>query len=201
METTTLPPLPYAEDALQPALSARTLSIHHDKHLAAYVDNLRKLLPGTAWESSRVEDIICHAQSGAILNNAGQVYNHVRYFEQFERTPAQREPGGMLREAIDRAFGGMEALRETLEREGASLFGSGWVWLCASKEGALHVAQYANAGCPLRDGLAALLTYDVWEHAYYLDYQNRRADYLSALWPVIDWRVVETRYATLTGQA
>ena len=195
--------LPYAIDALEPVISKQTLEFHHGKHLAAYVNNLNALLPGSGFEEASLEEIVCKA-TGGILNNAGQILNHELYFGQFfdkrsgkaERTApkADNAPKGKLAEAIVRDFGSFEAFKEEFQKKGATLFGSGWVWLSADKDGKLVITQEANAANPIQKGLKPLLTFDVWEHAYYLDYQNRRPDHLAALWQIIDWEVIGKRY-------
>ena len=195
--------LPYAIDALEPVISKQTLEFHHGKHLAAYVNNLNALLPGSGFEEASIEEIVCKA-TGGILNNAGQILNHELYFGQFfdkrsgkaERTApkADNAPTGKLAEAIVRDFGSFEAFKEAFQKSGATLFGSGWVWLSADKDGKLVITQEANAANPIQKGLKPLLTFDVWEHAYYLDYQNRRPDHLAALWQIIDWEVIGKRY-------
>lgn len=192
----TLVELPYAPESLQPAISARTLSFHHGKHLQAYVDNLNKLLPGSAFEGKSLEEIVCQAPAGAIFNNAGQILNHELYFLQFRPVgEGQQKPSGALAAQIDKQWGGFEAFKQEFEAKGVSLFGSGWVWLAAEKDGSLVITQEVNASNPLVRGLSPLLTFDVWEHAYYLDYQNRRAAHLSALWQIVDWSVIEARYS------
>ena len=185
--------LPYAMDALEPVISKQTLEFHHGKHLAGYVNNLNGLLPGSGFEEARLEEIVCKA-SGGMLNNAGQILNHNMYFEQFAAPKADNAPAGKLAEAIARDFGAFEAFKEAFQKSGATLFGSGWVWLSADKDGKLVITQEANAANPLQKGLKPLLTFDVWEHAYYLDYQNRRPDHLAALWQIIDWKVIEKRF-------
>ena len=185
--------LPYAIDALEPIISKRTLEFHHGKHLAAYVNNLNALLPGSGLEEAHLEEIVCKA-SGGILNNAGQVLNHELYFGQFTGKPTKKEPTGRLAEAIIRDFGSIEAFKEEFQKKGATLFGSGWVWLSADTEGKLVITQETNASNPVQKGLKPLLTFDVWEHAYYIDYQNRRPDHLAALWQIVNWDIVEQRY-------
>ncbi len=189
----TLISLPYAPDALSPAISAETLSFHHGKHLQTYVTNLNALLPGSGFEESTLEDIVRNAQGG-ILNNAGQLLNHNLYFTQFKPATEDNAPSGQLAEALQETFGSFEAFKDEFEKKGTTLFGSGWVWLAADDKGKLCITQEANAGNPLRSGLKPLMTFDVWEHAYYLDYQNRRAAHLAALWPIINWDEVERRY-------
>ena len=185
--------LPYAIDALEPVISKQTLEFHHGKHLAGYMNNLHGLLPGSGFEDASLEDIVCKA-SGGMLNNAGQILNHNMYFEQFMAPKADNAPTGKLVDAIVRDFGSFEAFKETFQKSGATLFGSGWVWLSADKDGKLVITQETNAANPIQKGLKPLLTFDVWEHAYYLDYQNRRPDHLAALWQIIDWKVIEKRY-------
>ena len=184
--------LPYAIDALEPVISKQTLEFHHGKHLAGYVNNLNGLLPGSGFEEASLEEIVCKA-SGGMLNNAGQILNHNLYFEQYRAPKADNAPTGQLAEAIVRDFGSFEAFKEAFQKGGATLFGSGWVWLSADKDGKLVITQEANAANPIQKGLKPLLTFDVWEHAYYLDYQNRRPDHLAALWQIIDWQVIESR--------
>ncbi len=182
--------LPYELDALEPVISKQTLEFHHGKHLAAYVNNLNALLDGSGFEEATLEEIVCKAEGG-ILNNAGQILNHELYFGQFCGKPAKSEPTG---NAIANTFGSFEAFKEEFQKKGATLFGSGWVWLSADRAGQLFITQEANAANPVQKGLTPLLTFDVWEHAYYLDYQNRRPDHLSALWSIINWEEVERRY-------
>ena len=185
--------LPYANDALEPVISKQTLEFHHGKHLAAYVNNLNGLFPGSGFEEASLEEIVCKA-TGGILNNAGQILNHELYFGQFSSPKADNAPTGKLAEAIVRAFGSFEAFKEAFQKSGATLFGSGWVWLSADKDGKLVITQEVNAANPIQKGLKPLLTFDVWEHAYYLDYQNRRPDHLAALWQIINWEVIGKRY-------
>lgn len=181
--------LPYAPEALG-VISGNTLGFHHGKHLKAYVDNLNKLLPGSGMENLPISEVIKRSKGG-LFNNAGQVLNHVMYFEQFGKE--QHEPEGKMLEMIVRDFGSVENFKKEFEQKGATLFGSGWVWLSMNAEGHLVITQEVNANNPVQSGLVPLLTFDVWEHAYYLDYQNRRADYLAALWQIVDWKVVESR--------
>ena len=184
--------LPYAMAALDPVISKQTLEFHHGKHLAGYVNNLNGLLPGSGFEEASLEEIVCKA-SGGILNNAGQILNHNLYFGQFTAPKADNAPTGKLAETIVRDFGTFEAFKEGFQKAGTTLFGSGWVWLSADMDGKLVITQEANAANPVQKGLKPLLTFDVWEHAYYLDYQNRRPDHLAALWQIIDWDVIESR--------
>lgn len=186
--------LPYAEDALEPVISRQTIGFHHGKHLQAYVNNLNALLPGTPFEGQLLEDIVRQAEGG-MLNNAGQILNHELYFGQFKAPKADNQPTGRLAEAIVKDFGSFEAFKDEFQKKGAALFGSGWVWLSADADGKLVITQEVNAANPVQRGLTPLLTFDVWEHAYYLDYQNRRPDHLAALWQIVDWEVVGQRYA------
>ncbi len=193
MEKFTLMTLPYAQDALEPVISKETIGFHHGKHLAGYVNNLNVMLEGSPLEGLPLEEIVLKADGG-VLNNSGQILNHEMYFEQFTGKPGKPAPAGKLAEAIERDFGSFEAFKEEFVKKGATLFGSGWVWLSADKDGKLVISQEANAANPIQKGLKPLLTFDVWEHAYYLDYQNRRPDHLAALWQIIDWNVIENRY-------
>ena len=185
--------LPYAIDALEPVISKQTLEFHHGKHLAGYVNNLNALLEGSPLAGLPLEEIVLKA-TGGMLNNAGQILNHNLYFEQYRAPKADNAPTGPLADAIVRDFGSFEAFKEAFQKGGATLFGSGWVWLSADKDGKLVITQEPNAANPIQKGLKPLLTFDVWEHAYYLDYQNRRPDHLAALWQIIDWNVIEQRY-------
>ena len=185
--------LPYAQDALEPVISKETIAFHHGKHLAGYVNNLNGLLEGSPLAELPLEEIVLKAEGG-ILNNAGQILNHELYFGQFSAPKADNKPIGKLAEAIQLQFGSFEAFKEEFQKKGATLFGSGWVWLSADKDGKLVITQEPNAANPIQKGLKPLLTFDVWEHAYYLDYQNRRPDHLAALWQIIDWEVIEKRY-------
>ena len=194
--------LPYAADALEPVISARTLGFHHGKHLQGYVDNLNKLLPGTPYEGLPLDEIARQAD-GAIFNNAGQILNHELYFTQFRPFEASEAgaagdsaegPTGALAERIALQWGSLDAFKEEFVAKGAGLFGSGWVWLSAAPDGSLVITQESGAGNPVTRGLKPLLTFDVWEHAYYLDYQNRRPAHLAELWKIVDWKVVGERY-------
>ena len=185
--------LPYATDALEPVISKETIAFHHGKHLAGYVNNLNAMLEGSPLAGLPLEEIVLKAEGG-LLNNAGQILNHELYFGQFTGKPGKPAPTGKLAEAIVRDFGSFEAFKEEFQKKGATLFGSGWVWLSADKDGKLVITQETNAANPIQKGLKPLLTFDVWEHAYYLDYQNRRPDHLAALWQIINWEVVENRY-------
>ena len=193
MENYKLMALPYAPEALEPVISRETIAFHHGKHLAGYVNNLNALLPGTEWERLPLEEIVKQA-NGGVLNNAGQILNHNLYFGQFAGKPTKAAPAGKLADVLVRDFGSFEAFKEEFQKKGATLFGSGWVWLSADSDGKLVITQEPNAANPVQKGLKPLLTFDVWEHAYYLDYQNRRPDHLAALWQIIDWGVIEQRY-------
>ena len=183
-----MPALPY--ERLGAVISKETLGYHHGKHLKAYVDNLNKLLPGSGLEGLPLTEVVRKAEGG-MFNNAGQVLNHAMYFEQFSNTP--QPISARFSALLERDFGSVEAFKKEFEQKGTTLFGSGWVWLSADKGGKLVITQQKNAENPVTEGLNPLLTFDVWEHAYYLDYQNRRADYLAALWQIVDWQVVESR--------
>ena len=188
----TLINLPYADNALEPVISARTISFHHGKHLQAYVDNLNKLLPGTPWEGLPLDEIVKQSD-GAVFNNAGQILNHNMYFTQFAPSPASPDQAGKLVKQIVKQWGTLDAFKDDFIAKGVGLFGSGWVWLAAAPDGSLAITQEPGAGNPLTKGLRPILTFDVWEHAYYLDFQNRRAAQLQALWPLVDWAVLEER--------
>ena len=183
-----MPTLGY--DNLGKVISKETLSFHHGKHLKAYVDNLNKALPGSGLEGLSLVEVVKKADGG-MFNNAGQVLNHAMYFEQFSNSPKTMSP--KLTALLERNFGSVEAFKKEFEQKGVTLFGSGWVWLSMDKEGKLVITQQKNAENPVTKGLKPLLTFDVWEHAYYLDYQNRRADHLAALWQIVDWAVIEER--------
>ena len=187
--------LPYEMGALAPVISAETLSFHHGKHLQAYVDNLNKLLPGSEYEGMTLEDIVRKAPAGAVFNNAGQILNHELYFTQFKpASEAVQNPEGALAAQIEKQWDSVEAFKAEFEAKGVGLFGSGWVWLSADADGSLVITQELGASNPIVKGLKPLLTFDVWEHAYYLDYQNRRAAHLAALWQIVDWKVIAARY-------
>ena len=191
----TLPELPYAIDALAPAISRETLEFHWGKHHQTYVNNLNNLVEGTDWAEKSLEEIILDAEGG-LFNNAAQAWNHDFYFATLSPAP-QRMPSGPLLEAVNAAFGDTDSLRQNMTQAAVSLFGSGWVWLAADDKGALSIVSKSNAGNPLTDGLHPLLAIDVWEHAYYIDYRNARADAVKALWQVIDWKAAVCRYDAL----
>ena len=188
-----MPQLPYANNALEPVISQETIDYHYGKHLQTYVNNLNALVPGTEYQDMSLEEIIISAPDGAVFNNAGQVLNHTLYFLQFTPKQIQKEPSGKLAEAIERDYGNFSNFKKEMNAASASLFGSGWVWLAMDSKGTLHIIKEANGGNPLRKGMKPLLGFDVWEHAYYLDYQNRRADHIGRLWEIIDWPAIEKR--------
>lgn len=184
--------LPYAADALEPVISKATIEFHHGKHLQAYVNNLNNLIPGTKFENAPLEQIVAESD-GAIFNNAGQILNHNLYFTQFSPNGGG-EPKGKLADAIKATWGSFEDFKKEFNAAGAGLFGSGWVWLAKDKDGKLSITKEANGSNPVAKGLTPILGFDVWEHAYYLDYQNRRPDHLNALWQIVDWDAVGKRY-------
>ena len=187
-----LPKLPYEYDALEPAISKKTIEFHYGKHEQTYINNLNNLTKGTPYEDTPIETIIKEAD-GALFNNASQAWNHIFYF--FSFTPHKSEgPKGALAKAIDEKWGSFDAFKKAFVDAGVAQFGSGWVWLVKDKDGKLDIIKEGNAGNPMTKGYTPLLTFDVWEHAYYLYYQNRRADHLNGLWDIIDWKVVEERY-------
>lgn len=184
--------LPYAADALAPVISKETIEFHHGKHLQAYVNNLNNLIPGTKFENAPLEQIVAESD-GAIFNNAGQILNHNLYFTQFSPNGGG-SPKGKLAEAINATWGSFENFQKEFNTAGTGLFGSGWVWLAKDKDGKLSITKEPNGSNPVAHGLTPLLGFDVWEHAYYLDYQNRRPDHLAALWKIVDWDAVGKRY-------
>ena len=191
--TFTKPKLPYSPDALAPTLSEETINFHWGKHEQNYIDTLNSLIEGTEYQDMPLEDIITKSD-GKVFNNASQAWNHIFYFFQF--TPGgQKEPSGALLKQIESQFGSFEAFKEKFVDAGATIFGSGWVWLSSDDKGNLVITAARNAENPLTQGLRPLLVFDVWEHAYYLDYQNRRKDYLQKLWDIVDWSIVEIRYS------
>lgn len=189
--THSLPNLPYALNALDPFISQQTLEFHYGKHHQTYVNNLNQLIVGTRFENADLLTIIKEADGG-IFNNGAQVWNHTFYFESFSPTP-QKTPTGKLLELIEAKYQTFEQFKDTFSQKAVTLFGSGWAWLVLTPNGELDIVQTSNAGNPIRDGLKPLLTCDVWEHAYYLDYQNRRVEYVQKFWDIVDWKVVESR--------
>jgi superoxide dismutase, Fe-Mn family len=187
-----LPKLPYGKNALEPFISERTIEFHYGKHHQAYVNKVNKLIEGTDFEDASLEEIIRKADGG-IFNNGAQVWNHSFYFNQFN-PDGMKEPGGELKDAIVSKFGSFESFKEEFSNAAANLFGSGWAWLVKDETGELGIIQKSNAENPLRDGKTPLLTCDVWEHAYYLDKQNARPDYIEDFWKIVDWKVISDRY-------
>jgi Fe-Mn family superoxide dismutase len=187
-----LPELRYKKEALAPVISAETIEFHYGKHHLAYVNNLNGLITGTEYENADLETIIMKAE-GPVFNNAAQIWNHTFYFESFS-PKGSRIPSGTLADAINGSFGSFTAFQEQFSKAAASLFGSGWAWLVKNKDGALQIIQEPNAGNPLKKGLTPVMTCDVWEHAYYIDYRNRRPDYIKAFWEILDWEIIQKRF-------
>jgi Fe-Mn family superoxide dismutase len=183
-----LPPLPYAKDALAPVISAETVEYHYGKHHKAYVDNLNKLIPGTPFENLPLEEIILKAQGGT-FNNAAQVWNHTFYWNCM-KPQGGGDPGGELKAKLEAAFGSVAKFKEEFTAKAVGTFGSGWAWLAADKDGKLSLESTSNAAVPFTAGLKPLLTCDVWEHAYYIDYRNARAKYVEAWWGILNWDFV-----------
>lgn len=188
----TKPRLPYSSSGLEPIISATTIDYHYGKHEQAYIDNLNRLIEGTEYADMPLEQIIVNSE-GPLFNNASQAWNHIFYFFQFSASGLE-EPSGRLAEQIVSQFGSIEEFKKKFEEAGASLFGSGWVWLSTDDSGKLYITQGKNAENPMTQGLRPILVFDVWEHAYYLDYQNRRAEYLGKLWNIVDWDIIGMRY-------
>lgn len=193
--THTLMDLPFEKDALEPYISKETMEYHHGKHHAGYINNLNRLIEGTSYEKMSLEDIVTSA-GGGIFNNAAQVYNHNFYFKGIGRETTT--PSKNLLTLLNRDFGSMEAFKEIFLESATGLFGSGWVWLSIDSSGALVLEPLSNAGNPLLSGLTPLLTCDVWEHAYYIDYRNARAEYLKKWWDIINWDFVSENLQTFT---
>lgn len=192
--TFVLPQLSYGKTALEPVISAKTIEFHYGKHFKAYVDNLNRLIAGNnKFTGKSLQEIVLDSEGG-IFNNAGQTLNHQLYFEQLKSPVENNVPTGNLAKKIDAQYGSFEKFKEEFKAAATTLFGSGWTYLSADKDGNLHITKEANAGNPISEGLAPLLSFDVWEHAYYLDYQNQRAKYLDEFWRIIDWEVIEKRY-------
>lgn len=188
-----MPILPYAANALEPVISEQTVQFHYGKHLQNYVNTLLNLVQGTEFEHQDVERIVAAAPEGPLFNNAGQTLNHALYFSQFRPPLKGNVPSGKLADAINDAFGSFEEFKTQFAQAAATLFGSGWAWLSQDKEGHLVITKEPNGGNPVRHGLNPLYGIDVWEHAYYLDYQNRRADHIAATWDIVAWDVVAGR--------
>lgn len=189
-----LPPLLYPTSALAPAISKITIEYHYGKHLQTYINKLNELITGNDFEDMTLREIVEQAPEGPLLNNAGQVLNHSLYFEQFTPTPpVNNRPGGLLQNSIRFDFGNFDTLRKKMEEAAATLFGSGWVWLAQDETGKLCILNCYNGDNPIRHKMTPLYGIDVWEHAYYLDYQNRRAEHVKQLWSIVDWEMVESR--------
>ncbi|SEJ31944.1 superoxide dismutase [Frateuria terrea] len=188
-----LPPLPYEKNALEPNISAETLEFHHDKHHAAYVTNLNKLIAGTEFEGMELEEIV-RKSSGGVFNNAAQTWNHTFYWHSMKPSGGG-EPTGKLADAINKAFGSVEKFKEEFAKMGASNFGSGWTWLVQRPDGSLGIVNTSNAGTPITGSDKPLLTCDVWEHAYYIDYRNARPKYLENFWNVVNWEFAASNMA------
>jgi len=190
--TFTLPELPYAHNALEPVISEETINYHYGKHHQTYVTNLNGLVPGTEFENADLETIV-KKSSGPIFNNAAQIWNHDFYF--LSLTPVKgTAPSENLLKAIETKFGSLDNFKTEFNKAAVTVFGSGWAWLVKTAEGGVDIVKESNAGNPMTSGLIPLLTFDVWEHAYYIDYRNRRADYVAALWELVDWDVVSARF-------
>lgn len=189
-----LPPLPYAKDALQPTISEETLEYHYGKHHQAYVNNLNNLIPGTEFENSSLEDIVKKAPAGPIFNNGAQVWNHTFYWNSMKPNGGGA-PKGALADAINKAFGSFDEFKKQFAQKGVSNFGSGWTWLVKKDDGSVSIENTSNAGNPMTSGMKPLLTCDVWEHAYYIDYRNARPAYLDAWWNVVNWDFAEKNFA------
>lgn len=189
-----LPDLPYPHNALEPHISRETLTYHHDKHHAAYVNNLNDLIGGTEFADRTLEDIVKAAPPGGIFNNAAQVWNHTFYFAGL-KPHGSGEPKGALAEAIKKAWGGFETFRNAFTKAAIGTFGSGWTWLVKTASGQLEIVSTSNAGTPLTTGHTPLLCVDVWEHAYYIDTRNARPRYLENWWQVVDWDVAARHFA------
>lgn len=188
-----LPPLPYSLDALQPHFSKETLEYHYGKHHKGYVDNLNNLIPNTEFAEMSLEQIIQKA-TGPIFNNAAQIWNHTFYWHCLTPQNGQ-EPTGKLAEAINQTFGSFAQFKEVFGKAAIATFGSGWAWLVKNADGTLAIVSTSNAGTPMTTGQKALLTCDVWEHAYYIDYRNSRPNYLNAYWQIVNWDFVAENFA------
>jgi Fe-Mn family superoxide dismutase len=187
-----LPELPYALDALAPNISRETLEYHHGKHHQAYVNNLNNLIPSTNYEGLSLEEIIKQS-SGGVFNNAAQVWNHTFYWNCL--TPnSTGKPSGALAEAIDNTFGSFDKFKENFSKTAIGTFGSGWAWLVKNPDGSIELLSSSNAGTPMTQGKTALLTCDVWEHAYYIDYRNARPTYVEKFWELVNWQFVEENF-------
>jgi Fe-Mn family superoxide dismutase len=188
-----LPELGYQLTDLAPMMSQQTLSCHYGKHFQTYIDNLNRMVNGSHFEGLNIEDVVRKAPEGPMANNAGQVLNHQLFFEQFLPAKNAKMPSGDLLFLIEQSFGSFGKMREAMDNAAKQLFGSGWVWLTTNAEGKMQVLSLPNGDNPLRHGLKPLLTIDLWEHAYYLDYQNRKDKYLENFWLLVNWHVVSKR--------
>jgi Fe-Mn family superoxide dismutase len=189
-----LPALPYAKNALEPHISAETLEFHHGKHHQTYVTNLNNLIPGTEYENLSLEEIVRKAPAGGVFNNAAQIWNHTFYWNSLSPNGGG-EPTGALAEAIANNFGSFEKFKEEFTKCAVTTFGSGWAWLVKNADGSLALVSTSNAGCPLTSGQTPLLTCDVWEHAYYIDYRNARPKYVEAFWSLANWEFAAANFA------
>jgi superoxide dismutase, Fe-Mn family len=196
-----VPPLPYDYNALEPHIDEQTMRLHHDKHHQAYVDNLNAALDGTDWADKPVEDVLQNLDSlpedkrMPVRNNGGGHWNHT-FFWQLMSPDGGGEPDGALKDAIDQAFGNVDTMKQQVNEAGVKRFGSGWTWVVRGADGSLSVESTPNQDTPLMEGKTAILGIDVWEHAYYLKYNNRRPDYLTAWWSVVNWDTVQERYGS-----
>ncbi len=188
-----LPELPFAINALEPHISSETLEYHHGKHHNTYVTNLNNLIKGTEWEDSTLDDIVSKAPAGGLFNNAAQVWNHSFYWNCLS-PEGGGEPSGALAEAINSKFGSFETFKEQFTQKAVTTFGSGWGWLVKNSDGTLCLESTSNAGNPLTSGQTPLLTCDVWEHAYYIDYRNARPKYVGSFWNIVNWKFVESNF-------
>ena len=188
-----MPTLPYANNALEPVISEQTIEFHYGKHLQGYVNTLNGLIKGTQFDGKSIEELVKTVPEGPMYNNAGQILNHTLYFTQFKSPVKDNKPEGRIAKAINESFGSFDNFKAEFQKAAATVFGSGWAWLSQDKSGKLVITKEPNGGNPLRKGLNPIYGLDVWEHAYYLDYQNRRADHIAATWDIVDWKVVESR--------
>jgi Fe-Mn family superoxide dismutase len=188
-----LPKLPYELNALEPHISRETLEYHYGKHHQAYVTNLNNLVPGTEFEGKSLEEVI-KKSSGGVFNNAAQVWNHTFYWHCLA-PKGGHAPSGKLADAINKHFGSFDAFKENFTKTALATFGSGWAWLVKNADGSLAITSTSNAGTPMTDNKPALLTCDVWEHAYYIDYRNARAKYIEAFWNLVNWQFVADNFA------
>lgn len=188
-----MPTLPYANNALEPVISEQTIEFHYGKHLQGYVNTLNGLIKGTEFDGKSIEELVKTVPEGPMYNNAGQILNHTLYFTQFKSPVKDNKPEGKIAKAINESFGSFDNFKAEFQKAAATVFGSGWAWLSQDKDGKLVITKEPNGGNPLRNGLNPIYGLDVWEHAYYLDYQNRRSDHIAATWDIVDWKVVESR--------